>query len=446
MASKQTTLSVVNLTGMDMTNIHISEVDNYDWDGSSRPDHNFQNVSIANNYSRCQREEINTYASSSPFRMTITFSDETQLSFRSNQQWATKKYNGFIKSTGTATNHLEVYQSCGGDSNSFYVRPKQVPDNSNWMGKLLKKKPNIQLNQLTMPGSHDAGLYTTWDCGIVVHSEWAKTQCYSIADQLKAGSRYFDFRPYYDGSKYFLAHYGSMGGCKGGILDDVLSQVLSFIENKAITENTPKQETVILKFSHTMSDSPCYPHPYPYPDPDHDPFYPKQVAAHVVEQVKNILGQYLYTSSDPNVNLATTPLADLKGKVVAVFGGDAYQNLYDPSSGIFPYHDYNNSPSSLTVYDNYSDTNSLPTMIENQESKLTNYGGYNKDYLFLLSWTLTGSASLLDIEVMAKAMANPWLPLTLQDIRKDVFPYPNIIYHDFVDPYLCQAIIQLNFS
>jgi hypothetical protein len=591
MASKQTTLSVVNFTGMDITNIKISEVDSYDWEGqTSRPDSiaNFQNTSIANYNSRCQREEVNLYSSSSPFRMTITFSNGTNLSFRNDQKDTFTKHNRIFDCTGTATNNVEIFQSSGGDSNTFYVRSKQAPDNSNWMAKLLQSKPNVRLNQLTMPGSHDAGMYLAYDCSIQyapdskVNPESAKTQSYSIGDQLKAGSRYFDFRPYYDGSKYFLGHYGTIDikvatsktGCKGGNLEDVLSQVLSFIKNEeAITDiqiihgtssnldapspdyvkipvdlnkgaggdylylcyaknpsqppitgvtvitgpntsppngytkigidlnlgagsktdyiylcytkqpnsnntvlkdiivqegsnvqppqgytkistdlnkgaggadlfmsyllgaknptNNPKQETVILKFSHTMGDSP-------------ENYSKEQVVSHVVERVKKVLGQYLYTSDNLGANLAQTLLSELKGKVVVVFTSE-YQNYYDPKNGIFPYHDIPESGYGLRVYDDYSETNSPSTMIDGQRGKLANSGGYDKDYLFLLSWTLTGAAGLLDIEVMAKAMANSWLPLTTKDIRNNVLPHPNIIYCDFVDPYLCKAIIDLNF-
>jgi 1-phosphatidylinositol phosphodiesterase len=95
------------------------------------------------------------------------------------------------------------------------------------------------------------------------------------------------------------------------------------------------------------------------------------------------------------------------------------------------------------VFDQYSDTDSFPVMSDDQKKKLTTSGGYGKDYLFLFSWTLTGKSGLLDIQVLS-ALARPWLPQVLTDIQNKKLNPPNIVYYDFVDPYINRAIIDLN--
>lgn len=78
-----------------------------------------------------------------------------------------------------------------------------------------------------------------------------------------------------------------------------------------------------------------------------------------------------------------------------------------------------------------------------QDTRLANYGGLGKDYLFLYSWTLTGSGDLRDLELLSRA-ANPQLPKRLREMVASGRPRPNIVYIDHVDPWLCSAIIALN--
>lgn len=76
-----------------------------------------------------------------------------------------------------------------------------MADYSDWMKSLASKLKDLPLNRIPLPGSHDAGSYG----GITKRS---KTQGFSIADQLKAGVRYFDFRFRIDNGEYF-SHHGS---------------------------------------------------------------------------------------------------------------------------------------------------------------------------------------------------------------------------------------------
>lgn len=195
------------------------------------------------------------------------------------------------------------------------------------------------------------------------------------------------------------------------------------------------EEVVILKFSHSYKNS-----------------------VERTVQVVKLLGNLLYTHATkdgnahalPAINLATMPLSALKGKVVAVFE-DEYSDYWSPDEGIFPYYDTpkwskpsNIEPNALTVYDHYANDGNYLDMYKDQNYKLTNYGGWGQDFLFLLSWTLSGYSDIRDIEVLA-GMANPWWPMKMENIQVTNSNKPNIVYIDFVDPYLCNSIIALNY-
>ena len=100
------------------------------------------------------------------------------------------------------------------------------------------------------------------------------------------------------------------------------------------------------------------------------------------------------------------------------------------------------TPGHPNVYDNYANDGTYEKMAADQEFKLEKYSGWGNGYLFLLSWTLTGGGVVSDIEVLA-GMANPWLPKKLFEIPGT--RTPNIVYLDFIDPYLCRAIVESNY-
>jgi hypothetical protein len=105
----------------------------------------------------------------------------------------------------------------------------------------------------------------------------------------------------------------------------------------------------------------------------------------------------------------------------------------------------------LTVFDSYSDTTDFNGMSNDQRSKLKQKGGLGQGYLFLLSWTLTGGTKgtrkpIYDLEALS-GMANPWVPHVMREALAsavDGAPLPNIVYLDFIDPFLCSSIIALN--
>lgn len=427
MASHRTDLCIVNMSEKKIIDTYVDQTDNYDWDGNSRPDHNFQHIQIEDKDSHCEREEVNAFARSAWYNMRINFSNGDWISFRNDEYDAKTKHTNLFPCNGTAKNYINIYQTSGAWFNAMYIRDSTTPNNSGWMTYLLSQKPDVKLNQITIPGSHDAGMYMVNNSTGIVSKEWVITQELDIYNQLVAGARYFDLRIYYDGKDYRVGHFGGYGGGWGPTLSDILNQIVNFMKNVA-----GKKETIILKFSHTMSDNPL------------KQYSTDMVTKYVIEQVKNTLGKYLYTSTNKDINLASTPLKDIAGKIIAVFDNE-FTSYYNVSSGILPYRDIPSNDRGLKVYDKYSNTNSYETLYNDQTTKLQQNGGYGNDYLFLLSWTLTAQdLYLLDIRCLS-ILANPRLPQTLTKIRKHTLKTPNIVYIDYIEPYMARNIIDVNY-
>jgi hypothetical protein len=85
-------LTIENQSGHGFK-IKVTEISNYDWDGVSRPDHNFEGVNIPNGQSVKNREELNSNANGSWFRMTLALDNGDVISFRANQYEAFKGHD-----------------------------------------------------------------------------------------------------------------------------------------------------------------------------------------------------------------------------------------------------------------------------------------------------------------------------------------------------------------
>lgn len=136
-------------------------------------------------------------------------------------------------------------------------------DNSNWMREMRQTLNHRKLNEIVFPGTHDSGTV-----GIYEDSEfscdqawvqdyaskmgylgksyvypWAKTQEYSILQQLKDGIRYFDFKVAngYDKEErkeLYLVHF--MNGQK---VSEALLEISKFLEQKK------NEEVIIVDFN-----------------------------------------------------------------------------------------------------------------------------------------------------------------------------------------------------
>jgi hypothetical protein len=319
-------------------------------------------------------------------------------------------------SKGNAISFLFVRGDNGVSTVNF--QPQTLYDTANWMKRLQN---GLRLDQIMMPGSHDAGMSELHHCAPPVGADGAtKTQSQSVGNQLLSGSRYFDIRVDYDYGQLVTYHRTDGWGCNGQNLDVVLNQAKQFLASNP-------SEFVILKFSHIR---------------DYDDHHASDTKA-LINNLLNNYNDILYKAPLPTTNVAEVKLGDARGKLIAVFD---YSEFIDPSLGRLRYMDGSKpaSAANLTVYDEYSDTNDYAKMASDQLQKWAAHGGAGQGFLFLLSWTLTATATGSVASLAAKANGN--LPSVLSNqLLKEHWSKPNIVYLDFIDSTVCQSVIQYNF-
>ncbi|HMV66721.1 MAG TPA: hypothetical protein PKA64_07715 [Myxococcota bacterium] len=432
--SKRTALCIVNCSGRSFT-VEAVAVSGFD-DPAATALAKFNGQIVPRDSSSCGYVEIKNRGAS-PFSLTFTFDDGTTCVVSCDQQDARSKRDRELTTLGTASG-VVVRQRTGGDidrtthgTHSITVSRADAPDHADWMRDLRARRPGLRLCDVTMPGSHDAGMYITPTSGSFGGGKaWAQTQSLSMRDQLAAGSRYFDLRVYSDrDGTLFLAHFPGrfdLVGSYGASLAEVLRQTWEFLSSH-------RGETVILKFSHT------------------DALHGGATLAGITAFVGQALHGWQYTSDDPDVDVGRLSLDTLAGKVLTVFD-DEYDGLWNAATGTFRYDDEPKDGTRaervaaparlglLRVYDRYANESAFDAMYKDQREKWLRMGGLGAPYLFPLSWTATGSSATLDVEVLANGV-NPWLPRSLTAMVDGDELRPNIVYLNFVDPDLCGAII-----
>lgn len=359
---------------------------------------------------------------------------------------------------------FKIYQANGQASseivvNTYMIRNDYVPPLSSWMSQL---DGNLRLSQVILPGAHDAGMYTITRCESSEQS-WALTQNFNIGLQLEYGVRYFDLRPglvppavlpsTVSLGDFAHSHFSggfASAGCWGDTMDNIINYVTQFMANNP-------GETVILDFTHTQ-----------YGVPSINGVQPQTVANAFQPLVQKALGGYLLQNFAGN--LASFPLAAMRGKVITLWEGYYGTNI---ANGVFP--DYAGNPG-MNIYNQYSSTNDVGVMQPDQQSKLSQQafpacspapiGSPGLYQSFLLSWTLTAQPSdlVFDISAIApgalgtllaqmssiaagKAMGTNAAPNSTQPtqpVNVGQVVQPQIVLYDFVDPYLTQGIIQAN--
>jgi 1-phosphatidylinositol phosphodiesterase len=219
MASKKTYLEIINRTSFSLYTT-VDGTDSYDWDGSSRPDHNFNPADIPPNGSKKEREEINAHASTCPFTMHIRLSNGQELSFRSDQRDALKRSYQFFPFSGPSEDYLLCQINEGNDTNTFVLYPFSLKQ---WMAKL---PDSTSLLNLSLPGTHDSCALSN---GFTLM--YAKCQEWRLSEQYAHGVRYVDIRG--------EAHDNQTITIKHGIVsqpynfDEVLSETVDFLRHNS---------------------------------------------------------------------------------------------------------------------------------------------------------------------------------------------------------------------
>lgn len=154
-------------------------------------------------------------------------------------------------------------------------------DTKAWMDKI---SDTVTLDQLMMPGSHDAGMSEAHHChalALQVGVGYVLTQGGSVGTQLLNGARYFDIRVDYDHDKLVTYHRTNSIGCNGQDLKDVLDETVAFL-------SVYTRETAIIKISHIRSD--------------------RDDQANIKNKINNLLtASYsgaMYSNANANINLA----------------------------------------------------------------------------------------------------------------------------------------------
>lgn len=219
MSSHGTTLTISNQTAWSTT-ITVDRVENYDWDGQSRPDKNFDDVRLSPGETRSRHEELNAHAKSAHFQMTFTFPDGQWVRFFADQYDARngiKPNPRTITLEGNATSSFSLTQSV--DTKAATNTYSLTSNLHCWMANLPDSK---SLSQITIPGTHDSGATKEASKATMIGSALlggglgalaastiyssAKCQDLTITQQLNLGLRALDIRCTIDGPDVVLCH------------------------------------------------------------------------------------------------------------------------------------------------------------------------------------------------------------------------------------------------
>lgn len=339
--------------------------------------------------------------------------------------------------------------SCGLDDDDQGPEGGYVEYDS-WMGDMFDEIGNRKLCDITLPGSHDAGMNANdLDTSFGGNECNTVTQTKNIYHQLMAGSRFFDIRPLVregdPSTKWRTAHVSNvpvvgMEGCEGEKKQQIIDELCSFFD-----DSIHKNELVILKLSHCYKYVRCG-------------FF-KGLAESLSQNERDRL--YLdLTSRLPDdllvkchddCNLMDMTLKEIlaKGNIILLMEGDVSAK----EIGVFNFKD-------LPIYDEYANTNDYNKMIHDQMKKLQHQYHRYPNKLFLFSDTLTLSpaevlactldeddamsilslAEGADIKGELMSQLSHWLMQGY--ITKSQFP--NILYLDAFDTDVTDAAIYLN--
>lgn len=289
-----------------------------------------------------------------------------------------------------------------------------LTDRAIWMQERLGVLGVKPVAALALPASHDSSMYRP---GII--ESWAKTQDLSIYDQLEYGIRWFDLRVRWTGSKFVMHH----GPVDGPDLADVLADIKKFAQ-------WGHKELAILKLSH-------------FEDIDNDTY------AKLTQQVSDAVGSWMVKTKPAGKRLAQGALKDYvaSGTALMVVVDENYA-IDKPASGFWVYRDadwadgdhpegYDPADGDLRVFDVYSNTLFLDTMVTDQKAKFAAYDGQCKQSpavpsdLYLMSWTLTPPTDVWDASKAANRCLGQQVP-TIPDPNGHA-QVINMVYVDYVE-------------
>jgi hypothetical protein len=342
-----------------------------------------------------------------------------------------------------------------------------MPDMGNWMADFPDR---LLLCDLTMPGSHDAGINRDDATGVGIgglKKSTAICQDVDIALQCFRGSRFFDIR--FEVSSEDIRTYHKapgFGGALGESAEQILEGVYQFLQSHP-------GEFVILRITK-----------------------PKGAKDEIISAILNSSLKDRMYKSPTFVNFAGQQIGSLRGKAICCFDIDLPSqgvvskvlqkvgvgsgpkvpfNMLTPQFGLFPFARYvSDDQFGVVTCGKYSEASDLRDVIDGQVAKMDEHRQHTRgSHLFVLYWTQTFKGSNIRKHTMAlpstgrfttsfggahhnmgqltglltsgRAMngrRNVRVQATTYQDRRAIMP--NVIMYDFVNERMSSEIVSLN--
>lgn len=260
-------------------------------------------------------------------------------------------------------------------------------DPANWIGQSLGVIGNLNLKQLTLPGTHDSGTYYLTDVPMPgdqsnfweevfilaeatdttvgkVAEAWAKSQDQDFFGQLMGGIRYFDLRSGWNKTHntWVTFHF-----VQGSPVQYLLSNISQFLDSHP-------QEIIVVEMSHFEG----------YPTPSD--------VTSLKTMVLDTLGNYLHPVDLTFSFTVQEMVSSGKRVLLTMEQGFDYNTIWPPT----------------VIYNTYADTSDLSKMIEFNNKTVQLFMGSNwPQQVFKVSWTLTPGGTSISESVL------PWKPHSL---------------------------------
>ena len=288
---------------------------------------------------------------------------------------------------------------------------------NNWITNLTKKNPDLTLNNLILPGTHNSACdQLALDCGynfpIISHviKNWTLNQKWSVYEQLVNGVRMLDIDVSYIDNKFYTSHTFIIDE-----LEDLIEQLKSYNEEYG--------DIYIIKFICRDNIN-------------------NENVSELANIINNIFKNKLVLPQNyPNV--LNTPLSTfINSKQNMIIYMD-YQN----------HHFYNTK---IHLYSSWTNDTDISDSFFNNKIVLNQMGGFkniNSNVLLDLNWTLTPTyreiiygtfccCDYYNIESWTKIYNNLFFDFYKNNKHK--FININVISFDFINKNLISRIIDLN--
>lgn len=293
------------------------------------------------------------------------------------------------------------------------------------------------LGNITMPASHDSAMVDGL-CQAICPLPQAfeglfANQDLTIGQQLVAGARCFDLRPWFVADELRSSHttfVDELGFAAGGT---GLSFRRIFEETAEFLAAHPSEVVFfgISKWGYGFDEA------------------TGNRQRTIVRSLMNEFGAVIYRwsgeGSCPGIN-AIRLSDDIRGKLICLWS----DSDCDPRNGIWGYGGRPAANGKLAQTGHWSNTRDINYLLENQlEQWATCQGADPVEFAFSPSWQLTWQFDLLDLADSNRKLANianPKLPGFLAEGLRRGYPKPMFVQTDYVNADTSRAIISYNFG